>query len=83
MCIKVIQFTDVLFSDFKDKIDNIISTCFGKNEQFVNSMRESFENFINARQNKPAEYIGKCFQYLCVWNMRWPLLCSFIYFMKS
>ena len=21
-------------------------------------MRESFENFINARQNKPAEYIG-------------------------
>lgn len=45
--------------DFKDKIDNIIGTCFAKNEQFINAMRESFENFINARQNKPAEYIAK------------------------
>ncbi|WAR28774.1 CUL4A-like protein [Mya arenaria] len=45
--------------DFKDKIDNVISTCFAKHEQFMNAMRESFESFINARQNKPAEYIAK------------------------
>ena len=48
-------------SDFKDKIDNIITVCFGKNEQFIQAMRDSFEAFINARQNKPAEYIGKLF----------------------
>lgn len=46
-------------SDFKSKIDNIIAVCFGKDEQFINAMRESFEAFINARQNKPAEYIGR------------------------
>ncbi|KAK6195670.1 hypothetical protein SNE40_001052 [Patella caerulea] len=45
--------------DFKDKIDNIIDVCFGKSEKFVNAMKESFENFINQRQNKPAELIAK------------------------
>ncbi|KAL5004108.1 hypothetical protein ScPMuIL_017564 [Solemya velum] len=45
--------------DFKDKIDNIISVCFGRNEKFINGMKESFENFINQRQNKPAELIAK------------------------
>lgn len=45
--------------DFKEKIDNIINVCFGKNDVFINTMRDSFENFINVRQNKPAEYIAK------------------------
>jgi cullin-4 len=45
--------------DFKDKVDTIIETCFLKNEKFVNSMKESFEYFINQRQNKPAELIAK------------------------
>lgn len=45
--------------DFKDKVDNIIETCFAKNEKFVNVMKESFECFINQRQNKPAELIAK------------------------
>ncbi|XP_046371924.1 cullin-4A-like [Haliotis rufescens] len=45
--------------DFKDKIDNIISTCFGRNDKFINAMKDSFENFINQRQNKPAELIAK------------------------
>ncbi|KAJ8309854.1 hypothetical protein KUTeg_011719 [Tegillarca granosa] len=45
--------------DFKDKIDNIIAVCFLNNEKFVNAMKESFENFINVRQNKPAELIAK------------------------
>ena len=54
-----------LFSDFKDKVDNIITTCFCGNYKFVNSMKESFEHFINQRQNKPAELIGNytLFQY--------------------
>ena len=45
-------------ADFKDKLDNIIETCFGQNPKFINAMKESFENFINQRQNKPAELIG-------------------------
>ena len=49
----------LVLPDFKDRVDNIICVCFGKNEAFINTMRDSFENFINVRQNKPAEYIGK------------------------
>jgi predicted Ser/Thr protein kinase len=32
---------------------------FSSNEQFIVSMKESFESFINVRQNKPAELIAK------------------------
>jgi len=53
----------IVCSDFKDKLDNIITVCFNKNDKFINVMKESFEYFINQRQNKPAEVIG--------W---WPML---------
>ena len=49
----------LLVADFKDKLDNIIEICFAMNDKFVNAMKESFEYFINQRQNKPAELIGK------------------------
>lgn len=45
--------------DFKDKMDNIVNTCFHKNEKFANSLKEAFETFINQRANKPAELIAK------------------------
>ncbi len=45
--------------DFKDKMDNIVISCFQKSEKFVNSVKEAFEHFINQRPNKPAELIGK------------------------
>ena len=45
--------------DFKDKMDNIVNTCFHRNEKFGNSLKEAFEAFINQRANKPAELIGK------------------------
>jgi cullin-4 len=45
--------------DFKDKMDNIVITCFGKTEKFINSVKEAFEHFINQRPNKPAELIGE------------------------
>lgn len=51
------------FLDFKDKLDNIIAVCFNRNEKFINVMKESFEYFINQRQNKPAEVIG---MFICV-----------------
>ena len=47
------------FSDFKDKLDNVIDVCFVKNPKFINVMKDSFEHFINQRQNKPAELIGE------------------------
>jgi len=49
--------------DFKDKMDNIVNTCFHKNEKFANSLKEAFEAFINQRANKPAELIGNCIAY--------------------
>ena len=45
--------------DFKEKLNNIVVNCFQNNEKYVNSLKESFENFINQRLNKPAEMIGK------------------------
>lgn len=45
--------------DFKDKMDNIVHSCFDHNEKFINSLREAFEYFVNQRSNKPAELIGK------------------------
>lgn len=50
--------------DFKDKMDNIVSVCFKKNEKFSNSLREAFEYFINQRANKPAELIGQYSQHI-------------------
>ena len=40
-------------------MDQIIKNCFQGNDKFINGMKESFENFINARVNKPAELIAK------------------------
>ena len=40
-------------------MDNIINVCFSMNDKFMNAMKESFEYFINQRQNKPAELIAK------------------------
>jgi len=47
--------------DFKDKMDNIVNTCFHKNEKFANSLKEAFEAFINQRANKPAELISNSY----------------------
>ncbi|KAJ2948016.1 hypothetical protein O0L34_g9811 [Tuta absoluta] len=45
--------------EFKEQLDNIVCTCFQRNDKFLYSMREAFEHFINQRQNKPAELIAK------------------------
>ncbi|KAM9861186.1 cullin-4A isoform 2-T2 [Aulostomus maculatus] len=45
--------------DFKDKMDNVVQSCFVRNEGFINAMKEAFETFINKRPNKPAELIAK------------------------
>ncbi|ORX96044.1 cullin 4 [Basidiobolus meristosporus CBS 931.73] len=45
--------------DLKRKLDSILDVSFQSNESFFNTMKESFEEFINVRQNKPAEMIAK------------------------
>ncbi|XP_072401767.1 cullin-4B [Diabrotica undecimpunctata] len=49
--------------DFKDAMDNVVCTCFTKNEKFTNSLKEAFEHFVNQRTNKPAELIAKFVDY--------------------
>eukprot|EP00002_Diphylleia_rotans_P008178 TRINITY_DN1791_c0_g2_i3.p1 TRINITY_DN1791_c0_g2~~TRINITY_DN1791_c0_g2_i3.p1 ORF type:complete len:729 (+),score=166.26 TRINITY_DN1791_c0_g2_i3:90-2276(+) len=45
--------------DFKEKIDRITKDCFSSHEIFVHATKDSFESFVNSRQNKPAELIAK------------------------
>ncbi|CAG8562028.1 588_t:CDS:10 [Paraglomus occultum] len=45
--------------DLKFKLDDIVKDAFKGTENFVNTVKESFESFINQRQNKPAELIAK------------------------
>ena len=45
--------------EFKLKLDSVLAQSFSGNEQFSQALKESFEHFINLRQNKPAELIAK------------------------
>ncbi|CAF1451196.1 unnamed protein product [Adineta steineri] len=45
--------------DFKEKLDHFLRECFHNNEKFSNTLKDSFENFMNQRANKPAELIAK------------------------
>src|SRR5215471_17858871 len=44
---------------FKSHLDNILIQSFNSDDLFSQSLRESFEWFINRRRDKPAEYIAK------------------------
>ncbi|KAJ3022695.1 Cullin-4 [Thoreauomyces humboldtii] len=44
---------------FRTRISDIIQRCYGNSELFQQAMKESFEGFINHRQNRPAELIAK------------------------
>ena len=44
--------------ELKVKVDQIIAKAFENNEKLHNVVRESFENVVNKRRNKPAELIG-------------------------
>ncbi|EGC30785.1 hypothetical protein DICPUDRAFT_157447 [Dictyostelium purpureum] len=45
--------------EFKDRLDKILEQSFLKNDTLTYSLKESFEYFINTRQNKPAELIAR------------------------
>jgi len=44
--------------EFKEKLDRFLHECFHNNEKFSNTLKDSFEHFINQRTNKPGELIG-------------------------
>ncbi|KAI8921457.1 Cullin family-domain-containing protein [Entophlyctis helioformis] len=44
---------------FKSKLDELLKQAFRGAESFDHAIKEAFENFINQRQNKPAEMIAK------------------------
>ena len=48
-----------LLLGMKRMADEIVSEAFGGSESFGNALKESFESFINCRQNRPAELIAK------------------------
>ncbi len=45
--------------EFKEKLDHFLHECFHNNEKFSNTLKDSFEHFINQRTNKPGELIAK------------------------
>ncbi|KAL0076721.1 Cullin [Phycomyces blakesleeanus] len=49
----------VTLLDRKQRADTIMEKCFDNNILFANTVKESFETFINSRNNKPAELIAK------------------------
>ncbi|ORX57414.1 cullin 4A [Hesseltinella vesiculosa] len=44
---------------FKDKLDWLMKHVFGRDSSLLNILKESFEDFINSRNNKPAELLAK------------------------
>jgi cullin 4 len=49
---------------FKLRLDTLLTQSFSSNPLFSQSLRESFEFFINRRRDKPAEYIAKYLDHL-------------------
>ncbi len=45
--------------DYKARLDKVLLLSFGNDEKFLHVVKDSFENFINCRENRPAELIAK------------------------
>jgi len=43
----------------KAKLDTVLATAFQGNDLFANTLKEAFEQFINVRQNRPAELLAR------------------------
>ena len=41
--------------EYKATIDSIVSKAFKNNQEFRQTQKDSFEIFVNKRENKPAE----------------------------
>ena len=45
--------------EFKARLQCLLEFSFSSNERFMQAIKDAFEQFINARQNRPAELIAK------------------------
>ncbi|VDN05738.1 unnamed protein product [Thelazia callipaeda] len=45
--------------NMKRRLDNVVDSCFQKNEKFIQAEKDAFDYFINTRPNKPAELVAK------------------------
>lgn len=45
--------------EYKATIDQVVTSAFRNDDDFRQTQKESFETFINKRENKPAELIGQ------------------------
>eukprot|EP00002_Diphylleia_rotans_P022276 TRINITY_DN4363_c0_g1_i3.p1 TRINITY_DN4363_c0_g1~~TRINITY_DN4363_c0_g1_i3.p1 ORF type:complete len:740 (+),score=166.52 TRINITY_DN4363_c0_g1_i3:49-2268(+) len=45
--------------DFKDRVDTILRDAFSSLDILVNAVKDSFESFINTKQNKASELLAK------------------------
>ncbi|KAJ1940775.1 Cullin-4A, partial [Linderina macrospora] len=45
--------------DLKQRLDNVLAKSFAGSESLAHALREAFEEFINARRNKPTQLIAK------------------------
>jgi cullin-4 len=43
----------------QEKMEDVLKKSFGNQDSFRVTLKSSFENFINLRQNKPAELLAK------------------------
>jgi len=44
---------------FKDRVDWVLSDCFGNDQMLAVAARDAFESFVNKRNDKPAELLAK------------------------
>lgn len=48
---------------YRQKVLAIVRECFVKDSNFITSQSQAFEFFINKRENKPAEMMGKTWRF--------------------
>lgn len=44
---------------YKNKLDTLLNDCFDNDATFSNTLKDSFETFVNSRKSRPAELLAK------------------------
>ncbi|ORY92144.1 Cullin family-domain-containing protein [Syncephalastrum racemosum] len=44
---------------YKNKLDTVLKDCFDNDASFANTLKDSFETFVNSRKSRPAELLAK------------------------
>lgn len=65
-----------VFLGEQELLDNLLDVAFFSSEELSHAIKDSFETFINVRQNKPAELIAKFVDLQLRGGGRVPLISS-------